>query len=57
MENLTKKKMKNNAGSVLCVSGVRWKEQGGIRSGEYTVCYSRGKKAEKCTAIVVHKAC
>jgi hypothetical protein len=48
--------MKNNAGSVLRVSRVRWKEQVGIRSGEYTVCYSRGDRVERGVAIVVHKS-
>jgi len=48
--------MKSKAGSVPCVSRLWWKEQGGIRSGEYTVCYSRGEGAEKGVAIVVHKS-
>ena len=42
--------------SVLGVSEVRWKGQGEIRSGDYTVYYSRGEWAEKGVAIVVHKS-
>jgi len=57
LEKLTKrgKELKYNAGFVLCVSGVRWEKQGGIRGGEYTVCYSRGERAGKGVAIVLHK--
>ena len=40
--------------SVLCVSEVRWKGQGEIRSGDYTVYYSGGERAERDIAIVVH---
>jgi exonuclease III len=35
---------------------VRWKGQGKIRSGDYTVYYSGGERAEKGVAIVVHKS-
>jgi exonuclease III len=35
---------------------VRWKGQGEIRSGDYTVYYSRGDRAERGVAIVVHKS-
>jgi len=42
--------------SVLGVSEVRWKGQGEIRSGDYTVYYSGGERAEKGVAIVVHKS-
>ena len=55
MENL-KKEMQKNAVSVLGVSEVRWKGQGEIRSGDYTVYYSGGECAEKGVAIVVHKS-
>ena len=55
MENL-KKEMQKNEVSVLGVSEVRWKGQGEIRSGDYTVYYSGGKRAEKGVAIVVHKS-
>ena len=41
---------------VLCVSEVRWKGQGEIRSGDYTVYYSGGEWAERGIAIVVHKS-
>jgi hypothetical protein len=42
--------------SVLGVSEVRWKEQGEIRSGDYTVYYWGGERAERGVAIVVHKS-
>jgi len=32
------------------------KEQGVIRSGDYTLYYSRGEKAERGIAVVVHKS-
>ena len=35
---------------------MRWKGQGEIRSGDYTVYYSGGERAEKGVAIVVHKS-
>ena len=55
MENL-KKEMQKNKVSVLGVSEVRWKGQGEIRSGDYTVYYCGGERAEKGVAIVVHKS-
>ena len=42
--------------SVLGVSEVRWKEQGEIRSGDYTVYNSGGERAERGVTIVVHKS-
>ena len=51
-----KKEMQKNAVSILGVSEVRWKGQGEIRSGDYTVYYSGGERAEKAVAIVVHKS-
>ena len=48
--------MQKNAVSILGVSEVRWKGQGEIRSGDYTVYYSGGQRAEKGVAIVVHKS-
>ena len=54
MENL-KTEMQKNEVSVLGVSEVRWKGQGEIRSGDYTVYYSGGERAERGVAIVVHK--
>ena len=35
---------------------MRWKGQGEIRSGDYTVYYSGGERADKGVAIVVHKS-
>jgi exonuclease III len=55
LENL-KKEMKKNAVPVLGVSEVRWKCQGEIRSGDYTVYYCGGDSAERGVAIVVHKS-
>ena len=55
MENL-KKELQKNAVSILGVSEVRWKGQGEIRSGDYTVYYSGDERAEKGVAIVVHKS-
>ena len=45
-ENLIKGMQKNEV-SVLGASEVRWKGQGEIRSGDYTVYYSGGERAEK----------
>ena len=55
LENL-KEEMKKNEVSVLGVSEVRWKGQGAIRSGDCTVYYSRGERAERGVAIVVYKS-
>ena len=49
LENL-KKEMQKNEVSVLGVSEVQWREQGEIRSGDYTVYYSGGERAEKGVA-------
>ena len=46
LENL-KTEMQKNEVSVLGVSEVRWKGQGEIRSGDYTVYYSGGEQAER----------
>jgi hypothetical protein len=54
-ENL-KKEMYKNQVSVLGFSEVRWKGQGEIRNGDYTVHYSGGERAEKVVAVVVHKS-
>ena len=54
LENL-KIEMQKNDVSVLGVSEVRWKGQGKIRSGDYTVYYSGGERAERRVATVVHK--
>jgi exonuclease III len=51
-----KKEMQKNAVSVLGVSEVWWKGQGEIISGDYTVYYSGGDRAERGVAIVVHKS-
>jgi len=48
--------MQKNEVSILGVSEVRWKGQGEIRSGDYTVYYSGGERAEKVAAIVVHNS-
>jgi len=48
--------MQKNEVSVLGVSEVRWKGQGEIRSGDYTVYYSGSERAEKSVAIVVHES-
>jgi hypothetical protein len=42
--------------SVLGDSEVRWKGQGEIRSGDYTVYYWGGEGAEKVVAIMEHKS-
>jgi hypothetical protein len=55
LENV-KKEMQKNAVSVLGVTEVRWKGQGEVRSGDYTVYYSGGDSAERGVAIVVHKS-
>ena len=55
MENL-KTEMQKNEVFVLGVGEERWKGQGEIRSGYYTVYYSRGKRAERGVPIVVHKS-
>jgi hypothetical protein len=48
--------MQKNEVSILGVSEVRWKGQGEIKSGDYTVYYSGGKHAEKFVTIMVHKS-
>jgi len=48
--------MQKNEVSVLGVSEVRWKGQGEIRSGDYTIHYSRSERAERGAAVVVHKS-
>ena len=55
LENL-KTEMQKNDVSVLGVSEVRWKGQGEIRIGDYTVYYSGGERAESGVEIVVHKS-
>jgi nitrogen regulatory protein PII len=55
LKNL-KTEMQKNDLPVLRVSEVRWKGQGEIRSGDYTVYYSGGERAERGVAIVVHKS-
>jgi hypothetical protein len=55
LENL-KKEMQKNAVSVLGVSEVRWKGQGEIRSGDFTVYSSGGDRAESGVAKGVHKS-
>jgi len=55
LENL-KTEMQKNKVSVLGVSEVRWIGQGEIRSGDYTVYYSRGEWAERGVAVVMHKS-
>jgi hypothetical protein len=54
LENL-KTEMQKNEVSVLGVSEVRWEGQGEIRSGDYTVFYTAGERAERVVAIVVNK--
>ena len=55
LENL-KMEMQKNEVSVLDVSEVRWKGQGEIKSGDYTVYYSGGEQVERGVAILVHKS-
>jgi len=50
-----KKKMQKNEVSVVGVSEVRWKGQGEIRGGDYTVYYSGAERAEKFVAMVLHE--
>ena len=54
LENL-KKEMQKNELSILGFSEARWKGQGEIKSGDYTVYYSGGEQAERGVGIVVHK--
>jgi hypothetical protein len=53
---ILKKEMPKNEVSILGVSEERWKGQGEISSGDYTVYYSRSERAEKGVGIVVHKS-
>jgi hypothetical protein len=55
LENL-KNKIQKSKLSVIVVSEVRWKGQGEIRSGDYTVYYWGGERAERGVAVVVHKS-
>jgi hypothetical protein len=48
--------MEKNAVSDLGFSERQWNGQGEIRSGDYTVYYSKGEKAERGIVIVVHKS-
>jgi exonuclease III len=48
--------MEKNGVSVMGVSEVRWKGQGEIRSGDYTMYYSGGEKSERGVATEVHKS-
>jgi exonuclease III len=45
-----------NGVSVMGVTEVRWKGQGEIRSGDYTMHYSGGEESERGVVIVVHKS-
>jgi len=54
LENLKTETQKNEM-SVLGISEVRWKGQGEISSGDFTMYYSGGERAERGVAIVVHK--
>jgi hypothetical protein len=53
LENF-KTEMQKNEVSVL--GEVRWKGQGEIRSGDYTVYYSGGERAERGVALVVYNS-
>jgi nitrogen regulatory protein PII len=55
LENL-KKEMQKNEVSVLVVSEVRWKGQGVIKNGYYTMYYSGNERVENGLAMVVHKS-
>ena len=55
LDNL-KTEMQKNDVSVLGVSEVRWKGQGEIRSGGYTLYYSGSERAERNVAIMVHES-
>jgi hypothetical protein len=55
LESLKTKKRKKHL-SVLGVSEVRWKGQGEIRRGDYTVFYSGGERSERGVAMVVYKS-
>ena len=46
LENL-KTEMRKNEVSALGVSEVQWRGQGEIRSGDYTVYFSGGERAER----------
>ena len=48
--------MEKNAVSDLGFSERQLNGQGEIRSGDYTVYYSKGEKAERGIVIVVHKS-
>jgi ribosomal protein L24 len=48
--------MAKNGVSFICVNEARWKGQGEIRSGDYTMYYSGGEKSERGVVIVVHKS-
>ena len=48
--------MQKDEVSILGASEIRWKEQGEIRSGDYTVYYTGGELAEGGASIVVHKS-
>jgi hypothetical protein len=49
-----KKEMQKNAVFAVGVSEGQWKCQDELRSGDCTVCYSGGERAERVIAIAVH---
>ena len=51
-----RKEMEKNTVSGLGFSERQWNGQGEIRSGDYTVYYSKGEKDERGIVIVVHKS-
>jgi hypothetical protein len=55
LENL-KKEIQKNEVSVLGASEARWKGQCEIKSGDYTMYYPGGERAENGVGIVVHKS-
>jgi hypothetical protein len=51
-----KKEMQKRAAFLLGVSKVRWKRQGEIRSGDFTMHHSGDKMAERSAVIVTHSS-
>jgi hypothetical protein len=54
-QEFKKKKMEKNAVSVLGASEVWCKGQSEIKCGDYTVHCSKGERAERGTAIMLHR--
>ena len=47
--------LQKNSVCVLGLSEVRWRGEGEIRSGDYTMYYSGGERGARRLGIILHK--